>query len=690
MKHIIAILSLIVCAINVQAQGAKESYNITRAKEAIANQDFLSALAYADTEVKENPRNATAYAIKTYIFGHHNVYDETLVAATMALKHLPKKESYYRAACHGTRGMVYENIGDTAKAYAEYAAAITNNPSEPEYLFNLNNLLIDQDRWDDALPIIEKIKENFPNDARGNAHVGRYYDHVKNYDKAIEHYTYAVKLAPQQYYPFYYRAECYMHQRKWKEAADDIVAGLAVSIEDEFYEQLATMADSAYTQMSTALKIRARRDKENATWTYFLGLLNEYARRYTEACNNFEDFIVQNEYDEDEKEVAHKELAECYLNLGRFDKALESIDQAIANDSTYSSYYNIREEINYMQGLYDDAIADASHIIRLSPDDPYGYYERGFCNYLARRIDEALDDLDTVLILDPKDSAARLLRGHVNRLLGREAEAIADYEGAFDTEALYSKWVKASVHAAALSALGRFDEAIERLDKTFDRTTPSTTNNYRRARILAAAGRHDEAIAELEALLDKDIKYYYFIQNHPELKALQGNAAFAALIDKMADRTRRSDEPAESTAETTTSDTAELVVTEVPVTKQSGIYKVPCTVNGLPLNFFFDTGAADVTLSDVEANFMLKNGFLTKSDIKGSTYYGDANGTISEGTTIVLRKVEFGGLTLENVRASVVHNQQAPLLLGQTVLSRLGKIEIDYAQSKLIVTHKKQ
>ena len=36
-----------------------------------------------------------------------------------------------------------------------------------------------------------------------------------------------------------------------------------------------------------------------------------------------------------------------------------------------------------------------------------------------------------------------------------------------------------------------------------------------------------------------------------------------------------------------------------------------------------------------------------------------------------------GGEELINVRASVVRNQQAPILLGQSVLGRLGKIEID-------------
>jgi predicted aspartyl protease len=64
----------------------------------------------------------------------------------------------------------------------------------------------------------------------------------------------------------------------------------------------------------------------------------------------------------------------------------------------------------------------------------------------------------------------------------------------------------------------------------------------------------------------------------------------------------------------------------------------------------------------------------------------DANGEISVGTIINLKDVNFGGQSLKNVRASVVRNQKAPLLLGQSVLGRLGKIEIDNAKNVIKIT----
>ena len=99
----------------------------------------------------------------------------------------------------------------------------------------------------------------------------------------------------------------------------------------------------------------------------------------------------------------------------------------------------------------------------------------------------------------------------------------------------------------------------------------------------------------------------------------------------------------------------------------------------------FDTGASDVSLSYVEATFMMKNGYLKSSDVIGKQNYMMANGDINAGTVINLRNVNFGGLDLNNI-----HNQTAPLLLGQSILGRLGNIEIDNTRRVLRITYKKK
>ena len=118
--------------------------------------------------------------------------------------------------------------------------------------------------------------------------------------------------------------------------------------------------------------------------------------------------------------------------------------------------------------------------------------------------------------------------------------------------------------------------------------------------------------------------------------------------------------------------------TKVTMRKESGVYFVPIKVNGLDLEFIFDTGASTLCISSAEAVVMLRQGQIDEDDILGQSQFQDATGGISVGTIVRLKTVEIGGITLHNIEANVVDNIQAPLLLGQTALSKFGKVTIDY------------
>ena len=121
----------------------------------------------------------------------------------------------------------------------------------------------------------------------------------------------------------------------------------------------------------------------------------------------------------------------------------------------------------------------------------------------------------------------------------------------------------------------------------------------------------------------------------------------------------------------------------IQMEKDGGVYKVPCTVNGVKMKFIFDTGASSVCMSQTMAQFLLDGEYLSISDIKGSGQSVVADGTIVNHANIVLRDIEIGGLHIRNVQATVLESQNAPLLLGQTAISELGRITID--GNKLII-----
>jgi len=121
----------------------------------------------------------------------------------------------------------------------------------------------------------------------------------------------------------------------------------------------------------------------------------------------------------------------------------------------------------------------------------------------------------------------------------------------------------------------------------------------------------------------------------------------------------------------------------VQMRKESGVYHVPCKINGTEMEFIFDTGASDITISLTEAKFLYKQGKLSDDDFVGIQKYRIADGSIHEGISVILRTVEIGGKILKNIEASIVDNEAAPLLLGQSALAKFGKISIDYKRNEI-------
>lgn len=111
--------------------------------------------------------------------------------------------------------------------------------------------------------------------------------------------------------------------------------------------------------------------------------------------------------------------------------------------------------------------------------------------------------------------------------------------------------------------------------------------------------------------------------------------------------------------------------------ESSGIYTIPCEVNGLKLRFVFDTGAADVHLSLVEAAFMLKNGYISSDDFTGKGKYSMADGSITENSIVNLKEIKIGNVIINDVTACISSNIKASLLLGQSAIRKLGPYSIN-------------
>ena len=667
---------LIACSSALYADNIKrpDSYNYTRGLEAIQNNNLEDAVNYMNKEIAEHPDNGYAFAWVALVRNHNEEYGRALTAANTAVKKIPSKDKEYKAFAYSTRACVFLNLEDTIQAIKDYAQAITLTP-EDDRLYNARaQVYYEQGKYDLADNDYRKMIFLKEGDIMGYMGIGRNANAQKRYEDAIKQFDYVNKLEPSYSSAYSFRAESYIGLKKYNEAIDDVITALGIDQDDKAFYELQTLADSAFAQTVAKLKVQKLKEPKESSWPYDLGIVYEKTDRYAKAIQYYKESLTI----ESNKETANR-ISNCYDEIGDYDKALEYCDQAIALDSTQTNYLYFKANILDNAGRSEEAIKIMDSYIEQNPEEYFPYYRRGWFKDHLGKIDDAIEDYTMAITLQPNDAYQYLNRGVLYSQKGDRQAADNDFK-----QVILLDSVPDAPECAfyAYYYLGDKDKAIETLNKALKKDDKG--NYYDAACLYSVMGDKEKSISYLRKALESGYRKFNHIRRDRVLNNVRSTAEYKALMDEY--EKKHQQEIAEDADDTE----YETKTEEVPFTKEGNVCKVKCAINNLPLHFIFDTGASDVSISSVEATFMLKNDYLSASDIIGRQNYMTADGNITEGTVINLRDVKLGDIHLNDIKASVVKNQSAPLLLGQSVFSKLGKIEIDNDQKLLRITYRQK
>ena len=676
--HILIALCCLSCTTMAYSQNFKrpEYYNYQRGVEAVQNDKVEEALEYFSKDIQENPKNGYSYSWVAVLRLHQEEYGRALSAADMAIKLLPKKDVEYVVYAYTTRADVYLYLEDTIKAVSDLNTAIKVKPDENSSYEKRAQIYFEQGRYDLADADYKKMIELTPGETMGYMGLGRNAKAQKRWDDAIKLFDYVIKLESNYSSGYSFRAESYIGKEMWSEATDDLVKALAIDKDSKAYSLAVELKEPAFTMLVSKMKVQSAKSPNESIWPLTIGSMYEQNKQYEKAIDYYN---IAN--GKDVSSLLYQRISSCQFYLGDYDAALYSINQALNLDSTDMSFQAFKALLFLAMGNYEAAISEWDKVLSAQPEYGLGYCYRGWVKDLSGDMDGAFEDLSMAVVLDPKNSFAFARRGEVYVKQGKKELAEADFKKVIELEDSPEKYY--SIHCAYYG-LGQYDKAISAMDTIIARDSTNSENLYDAACLYSRMQDKETALMYLEKSFQLGYKGFALIELDVDLDFLRDTEEFKALFSKY-----KSEHESNLKNKTSSKLSNETIITEIPFVKEEGVCKVKCKINDLPLHFVFDTGASDVTLSMVEATFMMKNGYLTGNDVVGSQRYMDANGDVSVGTVINLKNVNFGGLELNNVRASVVRNQKAPLLLGQSVLARLGKIEIDNSKRVLKITHHK-
>ena len=688
MKKIIAILLALVLTLlcdQANAQKTKNDtndYNLKRAWEALQEEkDEAKALDLVNRQLRETPDNVKALLLRTRLNRKKGEYGAALADVNRALKvNKPKKSGVAMSTLHWWKGHIYQDMEETEKSSESLGRAFELAKKDDKE--NLQGISFDYGcslallkRYDDADAVFDAMLKEDETDAA--AMVGRASTML---ERGMDREAADILVKAQKYAENY--SEIYRFQMKAYRNLGEYNKAISAAV--EYYDKdddaqmdsvLAVFAKNANYAISS-LKAKAKKSEEPVQWKYLLGCFQEHLRDFPAAIRVYD--AMEEEFGKDDLLDFHR--ATCYGNLGMTDRAASLLGGLIDKDPDWLLFVT-RGDIFLHAGRLDEAITDFTAAIEEVPDGAYAYYKRGWCHEMNGNKEKAMEDYNLGIDNSQDYPYLYLMRGELLLDSGDKAAAEKDFERVLQKDTLVDS---GSCRHYALHFLGKDKEAEEWMDKVISADPNNEGNYYDKACLYARMGRLDDAVAALQTAFVKGYRNFGHIRQDDDMDPIRKLPEFKVLMAEY--ETKHENYLKES--ELSVAEEREETVTEIAMKrKPGGTFEIPCDINGLPLQLIFDTGASDVTISSVEANFMLKNGYLSEKDVKGKKYYQIANGQISEGTVITLREVKVGDAVLKNVDASVVKSQKAPLLLGQSAMERFGTITIDNINNMLYIKH---
>ncbi|MBQ9174654.1 MAG: TIGR02281 family clan AA aspartic protease [Bacteroidales bacterium] len=692
MKKILSIISaavLILLPLSSSAQkktSSEDDYNLRKAYEVLREEnDLEKGLDLVNKQLSSTPDNVKALILRADLLRRTDESGKALNDINHALKvNKPKKSGTPTSTLYWWKGIIYDDLDQMEESVSTlenaYSLAKKDNPENLEEiayayaqaLYLTENYSSSDNVFREVLSKNETAHPAMVGLARNMLTRGEYKDALSMLDKAE-------KFTSENSQIYYHRMRAHYHLGENAKAIDDGLVYYEMN-DNPYTDTLSVVLRSRPSYAEASIKTMIKESSSPSSWMYFLAQFYEMMYRYKDAIKTYD--RLENEYGKNT--LLNIRRADCYSEVGFNEKAIAEMDKVIEEEPDANAFVS-RGDYYRLLGDYDKAIEDFTRAIEESPKWVFPYYRRGWCYEFIGEREKALEDYNVGIEVDDEYPYLYLRRGEIYLIDGKKEAAENDFNRILQIDTLMEY---GSCRQYALYFLGRDDEALEWMEGLIALDPDDAGPYYDKACLLSRMGRGEESVSALKTAFEKGYRDFAHLRIDDDMDPVRDLPSFKALVSewesKHAEEYMEFMDEEKATEESSSSEGA--LYAEIPIKRhRGGTFEIPCSINGLPLQMIFDTGASDITISSVEANFMLKNGYLSDRDVKGKRYYRIADGQISEGTVITLREVKIGETVLKNVDASVVKSQEAPLLLGQSAMERFGKITIDNENLRIVI-----
>jgi tetratricopeptide (TPR) repeat protein len=344
---------------------------------------------------QKSPKNARGlmnYGLSRMAQGDYNEAERCF---TKAIEMWP-----YYSALHINMGVLHNAKGDKTLAEKYFKSATEFGGHQPDTWFFYGNYLLNDKRYAEAIPMLEKSVELAPAGLGGRNALMKAYNDSGEWDKLKTLAEGTLQIMP-----------------NYQEAKDYLSASINRKGKIEIMAEEIKKAPTAekYFELSL-LYYQAGKYKESVdAGLEAVKLKPDYADAYNNICSAYS---LMKEYDKAieacEKAIKAKpdyQLAKNNLAdaINQRDK-ITNLEKAISDEPTPENYLDLSLKY-YEQGLYEKSVEACKNAVKLKPDYAVAYSNMGAAYNMLKQWDKAIEACNKAIAIDP---TFKLANGNLN------------------------------------------------------------------------------------------------------------------------------------------------------------------------------------------------------------------------------------------------------------------------------------
>ena len=538
-------------------------YTYHMKEDDLALKDYAIALGIS----KDDNETSRAINNRALIFEKQEKFELAIEELTKVIDKSPEEPVYYF-----NRARIYQKQGKYGQAEDDYTHAISVDKDNPIRYKERANCYIAKEDFTAALKDLEKAIELAPNDPRYyNNRADFYTDYMKEvdlalkdyamalsiskednetsrainnraliyeeqekFDLALEEYTKAIEIYPNE--PHYYsnRAWIYQKQQKYELALIDYSQAISVDKENpRWYDERANCY-IAKEDFTAALKdLDKAIDLAPNDPYYYNNRADFYKVNMKVDDLALKDYAIALSISKDNYETSRalNNRALIFEKQEKFELAIQEYTKAIDNSPKEPLFFSNRAKIYQKQGKFGQAEDDYTQAIVLDPKNEKWYFNRSLFFSKKEDLKNAIEDISKAIELNPNDADYYYFLGTYFLSVKNRDDALK----------ILKKGLEISPSALDIISEigdiyledGKFDLAIQMYDQviTSDKTDPqSAAYCYDgRGEIYFEQGKYEMALADYTKAIDLEPESYRYASRADVYQMLE--RPYDALLD---------------------------------------------------------------------------------------------------------------------------------------------------------------